>query len=262
MLENNKWAKKYDKCIVCGTIERRHHGSGMCINCFQHKYKKLYPERRRKSRRKYDKGHPEKIKLQNARYYKKHRKVFLEKCKIYQTNHRKEKSEYDKEYRKLNIKRIKIINKKYRQNNSDKLKVKRLLYRKNNVEKIKEYNRNHQRIRKQTDIRYKIKCRISTAINGKLKCRIKNKGGKRTWNFLPYTVEDLIIHLERQFEPWMNWKNYGNTNGCWNIDHIKPDCSFNYKSVEDKEFQECWALSNLRPLDAIENSRKGGKVIY
>lgn len=58
----------------------------------------------------------------------------------------------------------------------------------------------------------------------------------------------------------MNWSNYGNSIGCWNIDHIKPDSSFSYMSVDDKEFQECWALENLRPLDSIENYKKGNRV--
>ena len=51
----------------------------------------------------------------------------------------------------------------------------------------------------------------------------------------------------------MNWDNWGKGEGKWNIDHIKPDSSFNYTSVEDKEFQECWALENLQPLEAREN---------
>ena len=54
----------------------------------------------------------------------------------------------------------------------------------------------------------------------------------------------------------MNWNNYGK----WHIDHVRPDRSFNYKSVKDKEFQECWALKNLQPLWAIDNLKKGGKI--
>lgn len=53
----------------------------------------------------------------------------------------------------------------------------------------------------------------------------------------------------------MSWDNYGE----WHIDHKIPDCKFNYISVNDKEFQKCWALKNLQPLWAIENLRKGSK---
>lgn len=87
-----------------------------------------------------------------------------------------------------------------------------------------------------------------------------NKGNKSIFDFLPWTIDDLIKHLEYQFEPWMNWQNYGNKLGCWSIDHIYPDSRFNYKSVDDKEFQKCWALENLQPLDHIKNIKKRDKI--
>ena len=59
-------------------------------------------------------------------------------------------------------------------------------------------------------------------------------------------------HLEKLFETWMTWGNYGK----WHIDHIKPRSLFNYEKPEDKDFQECWALKNLQPLEASENLKK------
>lgn len=59
----------------------------------------------------------------------------------------------------------------------------------------------------------------------------------------------------------MNWQNYGKQPGYWCIDHIYPDSKFNYKSVEDEEFQKCWALENLRPLEWMENIKKADKLI-
>lgn len=35
--------------------------------------------------------------------------------------------------------------------------------------------------------------------------------------------------------------------------YIKPISQFNYESMEDTEFQKCWALSNLRPYSAKLN---------
>ena len=52
----------------------------------------------------------------------------------------------------------------------------------------------------------------------------------------------------------MTWSNYGFYG--WHIDHIELDCSFDYKSVNDKEFQKCWSLENLQPLWAEDNLRK------
>ena len=45
-------------------------------------------------------------------------------------------------------------------------------------------------------------------------------------------------HLEKQFTKGMTWENHGK----WHIDHVIPDSHFKYINVEDKEFQECWAL--------------------
>ena len=100
--------------------------------------------------------------------------------------------------------------------------------------------------RRSNDIHYRLRYVISSSINHKLKKRLSSKKGKSTFNFLPYTIDDLIKHLERLFTKGMTWDNQGVYG--WHIDHIKPDSLFNYKSVDDKEFQECWALKNLQPM--------------
>lgn len=43
-------------------------------------------------------------------------------------------------------------------------------------------------------------------------------------------------------------------------DHARPIASFNFNSPDDKEFKDCWALSNLRPLEAKENMSKGSRI--
>lgn len=87
----------------------------------------------------------------------------------------------------------------------------------------------------------------------------KNKKGRKWESLVGYTLNDLMIHLEKQFKPWMSWENWGKGKEKWNIDHIKPKSLFHYTSPEDKEFKECWALSNLQPLEEIENIRKSNK---
>ena len=79
-----------------------------------------------------------------------------------------------------------------------------------------------------------------------------------TFDALPYTPQQLCEHLEAQFDENMNWDNYGS---YWNIDHIYPQSKLLYDSYEHPNFLKCWDLSNLRPLEAIENIRKGNKVI-
>lgn len=90
-----------------------------------------------------------------------------------------------------------------------------------------------------------------------------NKKGESAFKHLPYTVQELKLHLEKLWEPWMNWNNYGGKTNkkekTWQIDHIIPHIKFPYKDLKDPLFQECWALSNLRPLEKIDNMKKGSK---
>lgn len=37
MLNNGKWANKYDRCINCHTKRIRHEANGLCINCYDKK---------------------------------------------------------------------------------------------------------------------------------------------------------------------------------------------------------------------------------
>ena len=88
----------------------------------------------------------------------------------------------------------------------------------------------------------------------------KNRSSKRKksmWSFLPYTVDELKVHLEELFEDWMSWDNYGSE---WSIDHIIPQSKFSYTSMADKGFQDCWSLPNLRPLSVYKNLKKGDRL--
>jgi len=108
---------------------------------------------------------------------------------------------------------------------------------------------------------YVIKSSISHSIWVRLKSK---KNNKSCLNYLSYSISDLKLHLEKQFEPWMNWINYGrykaddwNDNDQstwkWQIDHIIPQSDLPYLSMEDDNFKKCWALENLRPYSAKQN---------
>ena len=92
-----------------------------------------------------------------------------------------------------------------------------------------------------------------------------NKNGQSSSKYLPYTITELKEHLEKQWESWMDWDNYGGKNSnpekTWQIDHIKPQSSFLYKSMEDPLFLECWRLDNLQPMEKIANIKKGNRQI-
>lgn len=85
---------------------------------------------------------------------------------------------------------------------------------------------------------------------------LRGKKNGAHWQFIVgYTVQDLKDHLGSLFQNGMSWGNYGQ----WHIDHIRPVSLFSFKSYKDKQFKQCWALSNLQPLWAEDNLRKGNK---
>lgn len=100
----------------------------------------------------------------------------------------------------------------------------------------------------------KLRTYIGAAMSHSL--RGKSKGGKGWQEIVGYTTSDLVQHLEKKFLVGMEWGNYGTH---WHVDHIKPVASFDINGVGD-QLLSCWALSNLQPLWATDNMRKGAKL--
>ena len=99
--------------------------------------------------------------------------------------------------------------------------------------------------------------RLYLNISSAISVSLRGKKARQKWQKLVgYSIDDLIRHLEKQFDDKMNWENYGS---YWWIDHIKPRSLFKYENAEDSEFQKCWALRNLQPLEKIENIIKRNK---
>lgn len=218
---------------------------------------------------------------------KKYRRKNNVVIKEWRTSHKDFVKEYNKKWREENLEKKKKSSKEWYRNNKEKVlsgagiwakenpeKRKRInkKYYEKNIVKIKEFHKEYaiknknklnfyKRERMRNNLQVRFKSNIRCLIRQRLKKRLISKNGKSTFDFLPYTVNELKQHLENLFEPWMNWGNWGIGNGKWNIDHKVPDSNFNYKSVDDEGFQKCWALKNLRPLDAIENIKKSDKVI-
>ena len=135
------------------------------------------------------------------------------------------------------------------------------IYRRNwqnkNKEKIKiagrDYQRNYQRERKIKDIKFRLNHNVSTIMYQCLK-------GKKEWqswkDLVGYEIEDLIRHIEKQFDENMTWENYGS---YWEVDHKIPKSWFKYNVPKDQEFKKCWALENLQPLEKKANRKKYNK---
>lgn len=152
-------------------------------------------------------------------------------------------------------------------NSQNRAKIVRRSYRQNNKDKINQYYRN-KRI---NDPCYRLRKICSGSINYYLKSNGSSKNNESCLKYLPYTIQELKEHLEKQFESWMTWDNQGTYNSVtwnedqstwtWQLDHIIPQSTFKYISMEDQSFKECWSLSNLRPLSAKQNIIDGSNRI-
>jgi len=129
-------------------------------------------------------------------------------------------------------------------------------YKSRNKEKVRERARVYMSERRVKNPQARFRESVGRLVGGFLKRRGKSKAGKSFFDSIGYSPFDLIKHIEAQFTKGMTWENYGE----WHLDHIIPNSSFNYLSMDDKEFSACWALSNLRPLWGHENMVKGDSI--
>lgn len=105
--------------------------------------------------------------------------------------------------------------------------------------------------RRKEDILYK----LADSIRSRTKKSLNHKSWKKTTKFYEYIGCNLIelkTHLESQFKNNMSWKNYGE----WHIDHIIPLSSAKTK----EELYKLCHYTNLQPLWAIDNLRKGNRI--
>ena len=68
-------------------------------------------------------------------------------------------------------------------------------------------------------------------------------------------MEELWVHLERQFTQGMTKENHGKYG--WHVDHIKPCSSFDLSDIEQQKL--CFHYTNLQPLWAKDNIKKSNK---
>lgn len=79
------------------------------------------------------------------------------------------------------------------------------------------------------------------------------KVGSSTEQMIGCSWESLVAHIESRFLAGMTWENRGD----WHIDHIIPLSS----AKNEAELLALCHYTNLQPLWASENQRKGGRIM-
>jgi len=98
---------------------------------------------------------------------------------------------------------------------------------------------------------------IARVCRNRLICALKRRKLEkttRTGELIGCSSEELRAHIEKQFTPEMNWETHGT---FWVVDHIVPICDFDLTDL--KQQKQAFHFSNLQPLLADDNQRKGCK---
>jgi len=155
-----------------------------------------------------------------------------------------------KNYYKLNKIRQLMLRKIRYEKNRDKELIACKQYRNTNRIKINEY----RKCRRERDINYKLANNLRYRLNKAIKGNYKSGSAVKD---LGCSIEEFKQYIESLFQPGMFWDNWSRDG--WHIDHIVPLSSFDLTDRE--QFLKACHYTNLQPLWANENQRKGSKFI-
>lgn len=116
----------------------------------------------------------------------------------------------------------------------------------------------HDRDTEIAKVKARLKARPEVRIAKRLRDRIARHLGAEHGSrsaLLGCTPLQLRAHLESQFTEGMNWNN----RELWHVDHIRPLASFDLTNFAERAVAARY--TNLQPLWAADNLRKGAKVL-
>ena len=107
---------------------------------------------------------------------------------------------------------------------------------------------------KNTDPNFKVACALRSSISNMIR-RSGVQKKTRSVILLGCSINEFRQYLESKFISGMTWDNYG----TWHIDHIIPCASFDLTIIDEQK--KCFHYTNQQPLWAIDNLRKGDKIL-
>ena len=130
-----------------------------------------------------------------------------------------------------------------------------------NRERHLEWLRNHRKVRLASDPAYK----ASIAMRRRFYMALRNQVYDG-WNIrsgeavrlLGCTMAEFVQYVESLWSDGMTWDNW--TRNGWHMDHIVPLSAFDLSDAD--QMRAACHYTNLRPLWAVDNLRKGAKVDF
>lgn len=232
-------------CKHCGTEKDRSEFQLACKGKYTQPYCKVCDAERK---RVYSVKNREKLRQSRKEYYAKNKETLLAK----ERERVRKKPKIKRERKKLSEEEIKLRkrenDKRFRERNADKLR-----------EKKREYNKrigNQRKKEHQKRMMQNIDFRIKKNLRGRVYVALK-RGVKSTptMELLGCTIDEFKSHFESLFTEGMSWDKY--MEGGIHIDHKIPCISFDL--TKEEEQKKCFHYTNLQPLWAIDNLKKGTK---
>lgn len=183
-----------------------------------------------------------------------YRATYPEKIKAYNESEtvKESKKEYSKR-RKANMTKEEKAKQKEKEQQYYLENKEKFTIRTKTIE-YKNKKREYKKKKRKEDGFFKMRDNVSNRVNKALKSIDGSKNGNSTFQYIGYTTQQLKQWITKQFTSEMNWDNYGS---YWHLDHIIPHSLFEYDTMDCQAFRDCWALANLRPLEAKQNIADG-----
>jgi hypothetical protein len=188
-------------------------------------------------------------KIYSKKYYLENKERLATLGREWHKSNKESVSKRHKKNRLENLEAYKATSKKYYSNNKKAHRQYCKKWAERNPDKIKEYAAKKNK-------------NLNTRIGNTLRSRVRDAvrrsyyiSGASIYEIIGCNTKTLKIHLESQFKDGMTWDNYGMYG--WHIDHIKPCAAFDLTDIEEQK--KCFHYSNMQPLWADENIKKGAK---
>ena len=186
------------------------------------------------------------LRLDNRKYYEQNKAKESERKRLAYQNNKDVILEKCREYRKSNKDEISKRRSQDRVENPEKYRK----YGKNYRNKYPDYQSEYFKERRKRDPLFKLTSNIRTRIYQSLFYKKWQKNTKFS-EYIGCDLNQLKDHLQSKFTEGMTWENYGK----WHVDHVV--CLSSAKTEE--ELYKLCHYTNLQPLWAVDNLRKGSK---
>jgi hypothetical protein len=170
-------------------------------------------------------------------------------------NPEKERERQRRWYHK-NIEKARAKCRRWKKNNPEKVLTGFRRWVEKNRHWVRKFDNKYKKEKRKLDPRFKLRCNLRIRICIALK-KSRAKRFHKTEEIIGCSITYLRQYLESLFSPGMTWENHSHKG--WHVDHIEPCIRFDL--TDPVQQRKCFHYTNLQPLWAADNLKKGAKYV-